>query len=146
MTCDKSQYTLFFLLGDPPDIDEGPYVPMPSTVTQDPQTIKIGTPVYTHSGFVGSTPAITINCSIVSGNRPVTFTWYLNGSRDTSRGNVTSITINNARDNDVIMCRADNDIGFDEEMTNIRGTYVYTYMKFMYVHTSYSLIAYVLAT
>ena len=100
---------------------------MPSTVTQNPQTVKIGTPAYARSEYTGSIPAITINCNIVSGTHPVTFTWYRNGSPDTSRGNVTSITINKARDNDIIMCRANNTIGFDEEMTNIRGMYVHIY-------------------
>ena len=38
---------------------------------------------------------------------------------DPTRGNVSTITVTNYNDGDVFTCRADNDVGFDEESTTI---------------------------
>ena len=38
---------------------------------------------------------------------------------DPTRGNVSTITVTDYNDGDVFTCRADNDVGFDEESTTI---------------------------
>ena len=77
--------------------------------------VKIGTPVYVVDGF-----DVTIDCNILTGTPPVTIRWFRNGRLDPSRGNVTSITVTDADDNDNFACRADNNVGFDIENTTIR--------------------------
>ena len=60
---------------------------------------------------------VTIDCTTVSGTPPITITWLRNGMLiDTD---VNTITITDAKDGDTIVCRADNNIGFDEEDTTI---------------------------
>ena len=101
-----------FLLGDPPDIDEGPMVQKPDNITKENKRIKIGTDAYVVNGY-----NVTIDCNITSGTAPITLSWLLNGNE--FRGNVTTITITDAIYGDVITCRANNTIGFDEERTTI---------------------------
>ena len=113
---------ILFLL-DPPDIDEGPFVPKPSFITRESKRVKIGTPVYVHSGF-----DVIIDCNIVNGTPPINITWFRNGSPYPTRGNVSTITITDVRNNEVFQCRADNEIGFDIENTTIyveSGKYMY---------------------
>ena len=113
---------ILFLL-DPPDIDEGAFVPKPSFITRENKRVKIGTPVYVHSGF-----DIIIDCNIVDGKPPINITWFRNGSPYPTRGNVSTITISDVRNNEVFQCRADNEIGFDIENTTIyveSGKYMY---------------------
>ena len=114
---------LYLYILDPPDIDEGSFVPRPSFITRENKRVKIGTPVYLHSGF-----DVIIDCNIIIGEPPITIQWFRNGSSDPTRGNVSNITITDARDNEVFKCRADNHIGFDIENTTI---YV-EYGKYMY--------------
>ena len=78
-------------------------------------TVKIGTPVYVADGF-----NVTIDCNILTGTPPVNISWFRNGQPDPSRGNVTSISVTDANDNDTFTCRTDNNIGFDVENTTIR--------------------------
>ena len=101
-----------FLLGDPPDIDEGPMVQKPDNVTKGNKRVKIGTDVYVVNGY-----NVTIDCNIDNGTTPITLSWFLNGTD--FRGIDTTITITDATYGDVITCRADNNIGFDEESTTI---------------------------
>ena len=103
-----------FILSDPPDIDEGSFVPRPSVNTRSNKRVKIGTPVYVYSGF-----DVIIDCNIMSGTPPITIKWLRNGSLDPTRGNVSTITITDARNGDIFKCRAENNIGFDTENTTI---------------------------
>ena len=108
------QSLLSSVIATSPDIDEGSFVPSPSTITEGTQRVKIGTPVYVAYGS-----DVIIDCNIVDGTRPITITWHRNGSPDSTRGNVSTITINDARDGDVFKCRADNSIGSDIKNTTI---------------------------
>jgi len=67
--------------------------------------VKIGTPIYVIDGF-----DVIIDCDIDSGTPPITIHWFCNGQLDPSRGNVSTITVTDANDGDVIMFRADNNI------------------------------------
>ena len=109
---------------DAPDIDEGSFVPRPSVITRGNKRVKIGTPVYVYIGF-----DVIIDCKTVDGTPPINITWFRNGSPYPIEGNVSTITITDARNGDVFKCRADNDIGFDTENTTI---YI-EYGKYMYV-------------
>ena len=114
---------------DPPVIDEGPHIPRPSVITRGNKTVKIGTPVYVHDGF-----DVIIDCNIVNGTSPITIQWFHNGSPDTTRGNVSTITITDASNGDVLKCRADNLIGFDTKNTVIHVKYgKCTYILYSYI-------------
>ena len=109
---------------DPPVIDKGSHVTKPSIITRGNKRVKIGTPVYIHDGF-----NVIINCNIVNGTPPITIQWFHNGSPDTTRGNISTITITDASNGDVFTCKADNIEGFDTETSVIcvhYGTYVRT--------------------
>ena len=103
---------------DPPVIDKGSFVPRPSVITRGNKKVKIGTPVYVHSGF-----DVIIDCNIVNGTPPINITWFRNGSPYPTRGSVSTITITDANNGDVFKCRADNIIGFDTESTTIHVEY-----------------------
>ena len=103
---------ILFELGVPPDIDEGSYVPQPPSRNM---RVKIGTTVYVVDGF-----NVTIDCNVLTGTPPVNISWFRNGQPDLSGGNVTSINVTDANDNDTFTCRADNSIGFDMENTTVR--------------------------
>ena len=78
-------------------------------------TVRVGSPVYIIDGNT-----VTINCNLVAGTPPVTIRWLRNGMpEDPPRGDVTTITVTDYNDGDVFTCRADNNIGFDMEMTTI---------------------------
>ena len=76
--------------------------------------VNVGATVYTVNGFT-----IAITCNVVGGC-PVTFSWYRNGEMDQSRGNVSTIIVSDATDNDEFTCRAETMLGYDEESTVIR--------------------------
>ena len=101
-----------FLLGNPPDIDEGPHIERPTNITEGNKRVTIGSPVYVREGY-----SVTIDCATVSGTPPITIRWFHNGTL--IAGNVNNITITDANNSDVITCRADNNVGFDEEATAI---------------------------
>ena len=103
---------------DPPDIDEGSFVPKPSVITRDSKRANIGTPVHVYTGF-----DVIIDCNIVNGTPPITIQWFRNGSPDSTRGNVSTITITDASNGDVFKCRADNIAGYDIESTVIQIEY-----------------------
>ena len=126
-----NMYVCMYIL-DPPDINEGSFVPRPSVITRGNKRVKIGTPVYIHDGF-----NVTIDCNIVNGTPPITIQWFRNGSPDATRGNISTITITDASNGDVFRCRADNIIGFDTESIVIHVKYgkcmsyvcMYMYLK-----------------
>ena len=131
---------LYLYILDPPHIDEGSFVPRPSSITRENKRVKIGTPVYVHSGF-----DVIIDCNIVIGTPPITIEWFRNGSPDPTRGNVSNIIITDACDNEVFKCRADNHIGFDIENTTIYVEYgKYIYIS-QYMHIYYLFIIYAMA-
>ena len=76
--------------------------------------VQIGSP-----GYVVDGSDVTIVCDIASGTRPITISWFRNGAPDPTRGNVSTITVTDYNDGDEFTCRADNDVGFDEESTII---------------------------
>ena len=83
-------------------------------VSPEDVKVKIGSPVYIVEGF-----DVTIVCNVLNGTRPITIMWLHNGVIDPSRGNVSTITVTDYNDGDVYTCRADNDVGFNEESTTI---------------------------
>ena len=87
-------------------------VQRPDNITKGNKRVKIGTDVYVVNGY-----NVTIDCNIANGTTPITLSWLLNETEYES--NNTTITITNAACGDVITCRADNSIGFDEESTTI---------------------------
>ena len=87
-------------------------VQKPDDITKGNKRVTIGTDVYVVTGY-----NVTIDCIIASGTTPITFSWFRNGTD--FGGNVTTITITDALYGDVITCRANNSIGFDEESTTI---------------------------
>ena len=105
---------LFVLLGDPPDIDEGPFISQPPNVMSGDMTVSIGTPVYVVDGF-----NVTIVCNILNGTRPIVIMWLRNGAPYPAGGNISTITVTDYNDGDVFTCRADNIVGFDMENTAI---------------------------
>ena len=109
-----SSYSCLCLIGVPPDIQEGPFVPPPPSVPPGDIEVQIGSDAYVIDGF-----DITIVCNILTGIRPITIMWLCNGVADPTRGNVSTITVTNYNDGDEYTCRAENDVGFDEESTTI---------------------------
>ena len=99
-------------------IDEGSHVPRPSVITRGNKTVNIGAPVYVYSGY-----DVIIDCNNVNGTPPITIQWFRNGSPDSTRGNVSTITITDASNGDVFQCRADNTEGYDIEKTTIHIEY-----------------------
>ena len=101
----------------------------PDTITEGNKRVTIGSPAYVLLGY-----NVTIDCN-ASGTPPIFITWVHNEL--IIAGDVNTITITDAKDGDVITCRADNNIGFDEERTtiNVIGnvTMVHTEMLY-YVH------------
>ena len=125
------QYFIFIYYIDPPVIDEGSFIPRPSVITRGNKRVKIGTPVYVHSGF-----DVIIDCNISNGSSPITIQWFRNASPYPTRGNVSTITITDARNGDVFKCRVDNVIGFDTENTTIYveyGKYICRYVYYIYL-------------
>ena len=107
-------FNLIHILGIPPDIDEGPFIPQPATVPPGDMEVQIGSPAYLIDGA-----DVTLVCDIVSGTSPFTIMWFHNRVLDPTRGSVSTITVTDYNDGDVFTCRAENDIGFDEESTTI---------------------------
>ena len=108
----------YIIILELPVIDKGSFVPRPSVITRGNKRVKIGTSLYVYSGF-----DVIIDCNIVNGTPPITIQWFRNGSPDTTRGNVSTITITDASNGDVFKCRADNVIGFDSENTSTHVEY-----------------------
>ena len=76
--------------------------------------VQIGSDAYVVDGF-----DVTIVYNILTGTHPITIIWLHNGVVDPTRGNVSTITVTNYNDSDMYTCKADNDVGFDNESTNI---------------------------
>ena len=109
-----SSILVLCLIGVPPDIDEGPFIPLPPTVPTGDMEVQIGSPAYVIDGV-----DITLVCDLLTGTPSNTIMWFRNGVLDSTRGNVSTTTVTNYNDGDVFTCRADNDVGFDEESTTI---------------------------
>ena len=96
-------------------IDEGQCIPKPQFIPTGDVTVMIGSPAYINDGY-----DLTLTCKVVRGI-PVTISWYRDGVLDSSRGNTSTITIENVdigKDNGAVYtCRADNDKGYDEQHT-----------------------------
>ena len=105
---------IYKILGNPPDIDEGPFIPQPATVSPGGMKVRIGSPAYVIDGA-----NITLVCDILTGTPPTTIMWFHNGVLDPTRWNVSTIIVTDYNDGDVYTCRAENVVGFDEESTTI---------------------------
>ena len=103
---------------DAPVIDKGSFIQRPSVITRGNKRVKIGTPVYVHSGF-----DVIIDCNIVNGTPPINITWFRDGLPYPTRGSVSTITITDVSNGDVFKCKANNIKGFDTENTTIHVEY-----------------------
>ena len=103
---------------DAPVIDKGSFIQRPSVITRGNKRVKIGTPVYVHSGF-----DVIIDCNIVNGTPPISITWFRDGLPYPTRGSVSTITITDASNSEVFKCKANNIKGFDTENTTIHVEY-----------------------
>ena len=114
---------IYSLLGDPPDIDEGPFIPLPPTLPPGDRTVKINTPAYIVDGF-----NLTLVCNIASGTRPITIMWLRDRQLYPAGGNNSVITVSDYTDGEAFTCRAENVVGFDMENTtvNVFGKYFYS--------------------
>jgi len=114
-----------YLIGEPPDIDEGSFDSQPNQIANGTMRVKIGTPVNVVNVF-----NVIIDCNIINGTLPINFTWSRNGSPYPTEGNVSTITITDASDGDVFTCRAANIMGSDMKSTTItkEGTYLVNYI------------------
>ena len=133
---------LYLYTLDPPVIDKGSCAPKPSVITRANKRVNIGTPVYVYTGY-----NVIVDCNIVNGSSPITIQWFRNGSPDSTRGNVSTITITDASNGDVFKCRADNMKGYDSDNTTIHieygkyicNIYICNYVLInhvrMYIHT-----------
>ena len=90
----------------------------PSIITKGNKTVNIGTPVYIHTGY-----DVIIDCNIVNGTPPITIQWFRNGLPDSTRGNVSTITITDANNGDIFLCRANNTEGFATGKSTIHVKY-----------------------
>ena len=103
------------LLGDPPDIDEGPFMPLPPALRPGDRTVRINTPAYIVDGF-----NLTLECNLVGGTPPITIKWLRDGQPYQARGNNSVITVFDYVDGEEFTCRANNSIGFDIKNTTIK--------------------------
>ena len=94
-----------------PIIDES--VSQSPTVENGVITVKIGSPVFIVKGF-----NVSIICDVTSGEPPMTFSWFCNAHQ--CRGNVSTITVMNPTEDDVITCRVENKHGFDKKDTRVK--------------------------
>ena len=82
--------------------------------------VDITTPINASIDGVNiSNITITLDCNLLTGTPAITIMWFHNGVVDPTRGNVSTITVTKYSDGDVYTCRAENDVGFDEENTTI---------------------------
>ena len=104
---------VFFILDSTPDIIEGPFEEEPSTITDGPKSVDIGTPVYV---VVGND--VIIRCDVHSGMYPYTTSWLRNGV-SYGRENSSFVVIDDARNGDVFSCVAENCKAFDIKNTTL---------------------------
>ena len=102
------------LSDNPPDIDEGPFIPLPPTLLPGDMMVMIGAPAYIVDGFY-----LTIVCNLANGTRPITIMWLRDGQPYAAGGNNSVITVSDYTDGEVFTCRADNIVGFDTENTTV---------------------------
>ena len=105
----------FYVGNELPAITGGQCIPQPQVIPNGDVTMMIGSPAYINDGY-----DLTLTCKVVRGI-PITISWYRDGVLDSSRGNTSTITIENVdidKDNGAVYtCRADNDKGHDEQHT-----------------------------
>ena len=126
------EYYFLFLLGDPPCIDRPISNP---NITEGTRRVNVGNPV-----IICPATDVIIDCNIVNGTLPITILWLCNNEVIDSSEVYTyssNITITGAKDGDVIKCRANNSIGFDEANTTIQvqgnSFTIYVYIR-MYIY------------
>ena len=102
--------TLFFITVKP-IIDEG--ISQSPTIENGVITVKVGSPVFIVKGF-----NVNIICDVTSREPPMTFSWFCIEQPDQCRRNVSTITVMNPTEDDVITCRVDNKFGFDKKDTH----------------------------
>ena len=76
--------------------------------------------------YVFSGSDVIIDCNIINGTPPINILWLRNNEViNSSIGNSSTITITDAEDGDVFICRASNNIGFDEanSIINVQGNF-----------------------
>ena len=110
-----NEYCAFYVGNELPAIAGGQCIPQPQVIPNGDVTVMIGSPAYINDGY-----DLTLTCKVVRGI-PITISWYRDGVLDSSRGNTSTITIENVdidKDNGAVYtCRADNDKGYDEQHT-----------------------------
>ena len=93
-------------------------MPQPEVIPTTDMTVVIGTPAYIIDGY-----DLTITCNVTNGTTPITYSWYRNGVVDSSKENMTAITISNVdinKDDGVVYtCRAANAMGHDKEHSSV---------------------------
>ena len=81
-------------------------------------TVAVGAAAYIDNGF-----DLTITCDVINGTTPISVSWYRNGVVDSSKENMSAITITNVNistdDGVVYTCRAHNAVGYDQESTRV---------------------------
>ena len=98
----------------------------PLSVENGVITVKVGSTVYTVDGIT-----IVIICDVISGDPPITISWFRNGVLDRSRGNATTIYVTDTQLNAatinvtdtqpvVFTCRAENAKAFTQWDTIIQ--------------------------
>ena len=102
------------LLGDPPVIDKGPFIPLPPALPPGDMTVIINSPAYIINGF-----DLTLICNITSGTRPIDIRWFRDGRPYPAGGNSSIITVSDYTNGEVFTCRADNIVGFDMANTTV---------------------------
>ena len=89
----------------------------PHSVENGVIAVNVGSTVYTVNGL-----SIIIICNVTTGEPPLIITWHRNDKLLDHRsvGNVSTITVTDATEDDVFTCKADNRMGFDQQSTTIR--------------------------
>ena len=88
----------------------------PLSVENGAITVNVGSTVYIVNGL-----AIIIICDVTAEEAPFNITWYHNEVQvKQSVGNVSTIEVKSATDDDVFTCKADNGTRFDQQSTTIR--------------------------
>ena len=114
ISCSYMHAYIHALLGDPPDIDEGPFIPLPPVLPPGDMIVIVNSPAYIVDGF-----DLILVCRLVSGTRPITIMWLRDGEPYPTGGNNSRIAVSDYTNGEVFTCRADNIIGFDMENTTV---------------------------
>ena len=103
----------FYFLGIMPHINDED-MSLPPSVENGTIKVKIGAPVYTVKGL-----NVAIVCN-VTGTPPISISWLKNDHEQLDHsGNMSILTVTNARDGDNFTCIAENHIGSDRNFSPI---------------------------